>query len=120
MSHSGCEWRQSFMSDEALEREKGHVLLDERKTKTEIAGLEAQADRIGKVIEQFGIWLRHDAENKIFKTGQEHHGLIIEPLPDTILRVMTDWQQAFEIADKLRKAKVHAAELHERVQRLGL
>jgi hypothetical protein len=109
------------MNEDALDREKAAVLLDYQKTENEIAGLESQAQRMGEAIATFGNWLRTNAVLKIYRQDQAHHRHYeAEFVPNGVMTAMRDWQQAFDLADKLREANLKLASLKTNKQKLGL
>lgn len=93
---------ENFMTD--AEIEYGIILAKIKRAEQEKITLEAKAKRIGACIAAFGASLQNYPANKIYKAGQDQHGNIkTEPVPAEVMSAMRDWEQSFDIADKLRR-----------------
>jgi hypothetical protein len=99
------------MSPEDQKVQKGEVLIEYQEVEDQIKALEVKAKRIGEAISTFGNWMQQSPVTHIYLHNQAHHGFSVEFLPDLIYRTMREWEQSFEVADKLRQANRRLLEL---------
>jgi hypothetical protein len=107
------------VSADESRNEKALVLLEHNEALIELATLKERAKRIGKDIQQFGIWLADDPARKIYVHGQDQHGLPTDLLDDRY-SVSVNFQEAIGLADEIRASVDKVKSIDLRKRNLGL